>query len=88
MDLETITTSLEDIRKEVQMMRLSAHKNVLRCCCSFVHSRELWLVMPLMSKGSCLHVMSAMKHMGLGEGMEEAWVFAAASAFPLALHTA
>jgi len=74
MDLENINSSFEDIRQEVQMMRLSDHPNILRCYSSFVSGRELWLVMQLMDKGSCLHVMTMAKRMSLGEGMKEDWL--------------
>ena len=48
MDLENINSSFEDIRQEVQMMRMSDHPNILRCYCSFVHECQLWLVMQMM----------------------------------------
>ena len=71
MDLEKITTSFEDIRAEVQTMKMTNHRNVLSCYCSFVHKDQLWLVMQLMNKGSCLHVMNLLKRKGLGEGLRE-----------------
>ncbi|CAK4624474.1 hypothetical protein LEN26_003556 [Aphanomyces euteiches] len=71
MDLEKITTSFEDIRAEVQTMKMTNHPNVLKCYCSFVHKDQLWLVMQLMNKGSCLHAMNILKKKGLGEGMKE-----------------
>jgi serine/threonine-protein kinase OSR1/STK39 len=74
MDLENINSSFEDIRQEVQMMRLSDHPNILRCYASFVAESQLWLVMQLMEKGSCLHVMTQAKRSGMGEGMKEDWL--------------
>nr|CCA22508.1 protein kinase putative [Albugo laibachii Nc14] len=71
MDLEKITTSFEDIRAEVQTMKMTNHPNVLKCYCSFVHRDQLWLVTQLMNKGSCLHVMNVLKKKGLGEGLKE-----------------
>ncbi|OQR93789.1 protein kinase [Achlya hypogyna] len=71
MDLERITTSFEDIRAEVQTMKMTNHPNVLNCYCSFVYKDQLWLVMQLMNKGSCLHAMNQLKKKGLGEGMKE-----------------
>lgn len=53
------TTNLADIRGEVQAMRLLSHPNVLTCYTAFVHDRNLWLVTPLMSKGSSLHCLSS-----------------------------
>ncbi|KAF4323331.1 hypothetical protein BBO99_00002046 [Phytophthora kernoviae] len=74
MDLEKITTSFEDIRAEVQTMKMTNHPNVLKCYCSFVHKDQLWLVTQLMNKGSCLHVMNLLKKKGLGEGLKEEFV--------------
>ncbi|CAH0493988.1 unnamed protein product [Peronospora farinosa] len=74
MDLEKITTSFEDIRAEVQTMKMTNHPNVLKCYCSFVHKDQLWLVTQLMNKGSCLHVMNLFKKKGLGEGLKEDFV--------------
>ncbi|ETV94145.1 STE/STE20/FRAY protein kinase [Aphanomyces invadans] len=71
MDLEKITTSFEDIRAEVQTMKMTNHPNVLKCYCSFVYKDQLWLVMQLMNKGSCLHAMNILKKKGYGEGMKE-----------------
>ena len=57
MDLEQISTSLEDIRQEVQTMRLAQHENVLglhvafvkvtRACSSLSLSRSLSLSLAL-----------------------------------------
>ncbi|CAM9123795.1 unnamed protein product [Phaeothamnion confervicola] len=74
MDLENVTHSFEDIRQEVNVMRLSDHPNVVRCYSSFVHGNELWLVMQYMNLGSCLHVMTMAKRKGRGEGMKEEWI--------------
>lgn len=74
MDLENINSSFEDIRQEVQMMRMADHPNILRCYCSFVHDCQLWLVTQMMEKGSCLHVISMAKRLGLGEGLREDWL--------------
>ena len=72
MDLESISSSFEEILKEVQTMRLADDPNILRCFCSFVHSDQLWLVTELMDKGSCVRVMHEANALGLGEGMSEA----------------
>lgn len=47
----------DDIRREAQMMSLIDHPNVVRAYCSFVVERNLWVVMPFMAEGSCLHLM-------------------------------
>jgi len=74
MDLEQVTGEIAEISKEVQMMRMCCHANILCCYASFVSKSELYLVMPLMEKGSCLHIMHAAKQRGLGEGMSEDWL--------------
>ena len=42
MDLEHINTEIADISKEVQMMRMCHHSNVLCCHASFVSKSELF----------------------------------------------
>ena len=71
MDLENVTHAFEDIRQEVNVMRLCEHPNVVRCFCSFVHENELWLVMEYLDKGSCFHVMSVARKQGESGGMKE-----------------
>ncbi|OVA14758.1 Protein kinase domain [Macleaya cordata] len=57
LDLDRCNSNLDDIRKEAQTMRLIDHPNVVRAFCSFVVERCLWVVMPFMADGSCLHLM-------------------------------
>ena len=40
-------------------MILVDHPNVLKSHCSFVSDHNLWVVMPFMSGGSCLHILKA-----------------------------
>lgn len=40
-------------------MVLSDHPNVLKLHCSFVCDYNLWVVMPYMAGGSCLHILKA-----------------------------
>ncbi len=74
MDLEILSNSFEEIRMEVNMMRLADHPNTVRCYCSFVTGKELWLVMEYMNMGSCLRVISVSRKKGKKEGMLEKWV--------------
>ncbi|MBA0826385.1 hypothetical protein Goarm_011241 [Gossypium armourianum] len=48
-------------------MSLIDHPNVIRAYCSFVVDRNLWVVMPFMSEGSCLHLMK----IAYPDGLEE-----------------
>ncbi|KAF3624269.1 Serine/threonine-protein kinase OSR1 [Capsicum annuum] len=47
----------DDIRREAQTMSLIDHPNVIKSFCSFVVESYLWVVMPFMAEGSCLHLM-------------------------------
>ncbi|OAY74241.1 Serine/threonine-protein kinase fray2 [Ananas comosus] len=57
LDLDRCNSNLDDIRREAQTMSLIDHPNVVRAYCSFVVDRSLWVVMPFMAEGSCLHLM-------------------------------
>lgn len=57
LDLDRVNSNLDDIRKEAQTMSLIDHPNVIRAYCSFVVDHNLWVVMPYMTEGSCLHLM-------------------------------
>ncbi|KAE9449132.1 hypothetical protein C3L33_18969, partial [Rhododendron williamsianum] len=67
LDLEKCNNDLDGIRREVQMMTLIDHPNVLRAHCSFTTGHSLWVVMPYMAGGSCLHIMKS----AYPEGFEE-----------------
>uniref|UniRef100_A0A6V7QV31 Protein kinase domain-containing protein n=1 Tax=Ananas comosus var. bracteatus TaxID=296719 RepID=A0A6V7QV31_ANACO len=55
--LDVIVWFQDDIRREAQTMSLIDHPNVVRAYCSFVVDHSLWVVMPFMAEGSCLHLM-------------------------------
>ncbi|XP_075486746.1 uncharacterized protein LOC142526324 isoform X2 [Primulina tabacum] len=57
LDLDRCNINLDDIHREAQTMSLIDHPNVIRAFCSFIVDRNLWVVMPFMSEGSCLHLM-------------------------------
>ncbi|KAF3431273.1 hypothetical protein FNV43_RR26003 [Rhamnella rubrinervis] len=59
LDLEKYNSDLEVIRREVQTMTLLGHPNLLKAHCSFTAGRSLWIVMPYMAGGSCLHIMKS-----------------------------
>ncbi|XP_011026795.1 PREDICTED: serine/threonine-protein kinase BLUS1-like isoform X3 [Populus euphratica] len=67
LDLDRCNSNLDDIRREAQTMSLIDHPNVIRAYCSFVVDQNLWVVMPFMAEGSCLHLMKIAYH----EGFEE-----------------
>jgi serine/threonine-protein kinase OSR1/STK39 len=74
MALENITTSMEEIQMEVHAMKMNKHPNVLDLYCCFVVGSELWLVMPLMDKGSCYYAMRCLRKGNIiseGQGFAE-----------------
>lgn len=50
-------------------MILIDHPNVLNAHCSFVNGHDLWIVMPYMAGGSCLHIMKSAYPDGFEEVM-------------------
>ncbi|KAG9449949.1 hypothetical protein H6P81_009914 [Aristolochia fimbriata] len=67
LDLERCNNDLDGIRREVQTMTLIDHPNLLRAHCSFTAEQSLWVVMPYMAGGSCLHIIKS----AYPEGFEE-----------------
>ncbi|KAL1077453.1 hypothetical protein V6Z11_D10G095900 [Gossypium hirsutum] len=67
LDLEKCNNDLDGICREVQTMSLIDHPNLLSAHCSFTAGHCLWVVMPYMAGGSCLHIMKS----AYPEGFEE-----------------
>ncbi|KAI3463498.1 hypothetical protein Pfo_020161 [Paulownia fortunei] len=59
LDFERSNCDLNNISQESQTMVLVDHPNVLKSHCSFVSNHNLWVVMPYMSGGSCIHILKA-----------------------------
>lgn len=70
---EFADSSLEEIRRELQMMRMCRHENVIAYHIAFPAKRQMWLVMPLLAGGSCANVMRARASTG---GFEDEGVIA------------
>ncbi|XP_038705923.1 serine/threonine-protein kinase BLUS1-like isoform X2 [Tripterygium wilfordii] len=68
LDFERHNGDLSNISREAQTMILVDHPNVLKSHCSFVTDHNLWVVMPFMAGGSCLHILKA----AYPDGFEEA----------------
>lgn len=66
-ELEWLQAPLEDIGREIQVMSLSSHPNVLPFSTAFVQGADLWIVMPLLTGGSVLSLMSCAFKDGLPE---------------------
>jgi len=67
-NLDNIDTNLAEIRREVQAMRLSSHPNILGCYTAFVHDVNLWLLTPIMSKGSSLYCLQTARSVLFSQG--------------------
>ncbi|XP_052115831.1 serine/threonine-protein kinase BLUS1 isoform X2 [Arachis duranensis] len=59
LDFERDNCDLNNVSREAQTMVLVDHPNVLKSHCSFVNEHSLWVVMPYMAGGSCLHILKA-----------------------------
>ncbi|KAM0034780.1 putative protein kinase STE-STE20-Fray family [Helianthus debilis subsp. tardiflorus] len=59
LDFERGNSDLNNISREAQTMILVDHPNVLKSHCSFVNDHNLWVVMPFMPGGSCLHILKS-----------------------------
>ncbi|KAK4587842.1 hypothetical protein RGQ29_019016 [Quercus rubra] len=59
LDFERDNCDLNNVSREAQTMNLVDHPNVLKSHCSFVSDHNLWVVMPFMAGGSCLHILKA-----------------------------
>eukprot|EP00850_Spirogloea_muscicola_P021850 SM000265S09771 [mRNA] locus=s265:128209:135061:+ [translate_table: standard] len=68
LDLERCSGTLEEVRKETQVMSLLHHPNLVRAHCSFAVGQFLWVVMPFCAGGSCLSIMKS----AFPDGFEEA----------------
>ncbi|KAL8226092.1 hypothetical protein R6Q57_018649 [Mikania cordata] len=66
-DFERSNSDLNNISREAQTMILVDHPNVLKSHCSFVNDHNLWVVMPFMPGGSCLHILKAAHPDGFDE---------------------
>ncbi|KAL3512010.1 hypothetical protein ACH5RR_024727 [Cinchona calisaya] len=67
LDFERDNCDLNNISREAQTMVLVDHPNVLKAHCSFVSDHTLWVVMPYMAGGSCLHILKAVYPDGFEE---------------------
>lgn len=69
LDFERENCDLNNVFREAQTMVLVDHPNVLKSHCSFVSGHTLWVVMPFMAGGSCLHILKAAHPDGFGEAV-------------------
>ncbi len=48
---------IDALRREIQVMRLCRHPNLLKILASFVNDAQLWIVAPFLAAGSCLDLL-------------------------------
>lgn len=53
---------IDALRREIQVMRLCCHPNLLGVLVSFVHESQLWIVTPFLAVGSCLDLLRIPEH--------------------------
>mmetsp|Transcript_4373 Transcript_4373/g.4837 ORF Transcript_4373/g.4837 Transcript_4373/m.4837 type:complete len:512 (-) Transcript_4373:288-1823(-) len=63
LNLDKVDSNLDEIRKEVQLMRLSLHPNILTCHTAFLSNKDLWVVTPFMDKGSAVQTLQYARRM-------------------------
>ena len=68
-DFFSVCSFQNNICREAQTMILIDHPNVLKAHCSFVNDHNLWVVMPYMEEGSCLHIMKSAYPNGFKESV-------------------
>lgn len=66
-DLEWLQAPLDDIGREIHVMSLSSHTNIVPFSTAFVQGADLWIVMPLLTGGSVLSLMDCAFPDGLPE---------------------
>ncbi|KAM0923576.1 hypothetical protein ACQ4PT_005448 [Festuca glaucescens] len=69
LDFERTNSDLNNIMREAQTMILIDHPNVVKALCSFANNQTLWVVMPYMAGGSCLHIMKSVQPNGFEEAV-------------------
>lgn len=64
-DVDQVQASLDDIYRDIRVMSLSSHRNVLPFSTCFVTGNDLWVVMPLLTGGSVSSLISCQYTTGL-----------------------
>lgn len=59
--------NLEEIRKEIQIMKLSSHQNILNYYACFISETQLWMIMPIMECGSIGNILRYMFREGFDD---------------------
>ncbi|KAI8147445.1 kinase-like domain-containing protein [Fennellomyces sp. T-0311] len=67
LDVTNESKRLDGLRREIQIMKLCRHKHLLPTLQSFVNSSYLYIIMPIMSSGSCRDLLTNFFPDGLDE---------------------
>lgn len=67
-DLDLFNTNWDEIRKEIMIQAQLQHPNVVKLKTAFVDGQDLWIVMSLLTAGSCA---SVMKELGATNGLKD-----------------
>ena len=52
-----LSENIDSIRSEISIIHMLNHQNIVSILTSFVDNHSVWIVMPLMSEGSCKHIL-------------------------------
>jgi serine/threonine protein kinase len=55
-ETQRVDIQLEELRREISVMSLSKHPNILRILTSFVEKDKLWIVTPYLSGGKAFFI--------------------------------
>ncbi|PVH38518.1 hypothetical protein PAHAL_5G276100 [Panicum hallii] len=69
LDFERTNSDLNNIMHEAQTIILMDQPNVVMAHCSFTKDQTLWVIMPYMAGGSCLHIMKSVHPTGFEEAV-------------------
>lgn len=65
--VRTVDRTQDEMRREVQTMRMMSHPNLVDILCCFVSQQELWLVMRYLAGGSALNLLKWEHQKGFDE---------------------
>jgi serine/threonine-protein kinase 24/25/MST4 len=61
-DLESTDDDIQDIQAEISVLSTCASSHVTQYKASFLRGSKLWIVMEYLGGGSCLDLVSLLKH--------------------------
>ncbi|KNC50884.1 STE/STE20/FRAY protein kinase [Thecamonas trahens ATCC 50062] len=64
-NLDSVETDIDEFRREIAVMMLADHENIVKYHCSFLNGSKLWLVSNIASYGSCLDILRTAHPQGI-----------------------